>query len=306
MLKYLSKITMDILPSVVATIIGAYIVNHYIANKPATDAPMAAAVAPAQPTKVDAASAETGNLPGAGVRARGISEKAIFEKTAAEKPAMVEKAAEKPAEKSLVPPEDRPAETASISADTRHHAPAAHEKEKAVRVIPLTATAQPTVQPAASVAVPPAPAPTVEAAITPDEHRDANDLARAAIERLRGNNEGAPRAQEAARESVHVPDATARTASVPPQAPVAAVRPLPPPIMVSTPPADSYGSGPSPAQPYPATARVDDPRRPIPPADIPPAAPIDLRADASARPHTNVAEDMLLAAKSVFHSVLPQ
>ena len=35
MLKYLSKFTMDILPSVVATIIGAYIVNHYINAKPA-------------------------------------------------------------------------------------------------------------------------------------------------------------------------------------------------------------------------------------------------------------------------------
>jgi hypothetical protein len=35
MLKYVSKITMDILPSVVATIIGAYIVNHYIVAKPA-------------------------------------------------------------------------------------------------------------------------------------------------------------------------------------------------------------------------------------------------------------------------------
>ena len=43
MLKYVSKFTMDILPSVVATIIGAYIVNHYIATKPATDAPVAAA-----------------------------------------------------------------------------------------------------------------------------------------------------------------------------------------------------------------------------------------------------------------------
>ena len=34
MLKYVSKIAMDILPSVVATIVGAYIVNHYIATKP--------------------------------------------------------------------------------------------------------------------------------------------------------------------------------------------------------------------------------------------------------------------------------
>ena len=50
-------------------------------------------------------------------------------------------------------------------------------------------------------------------------------------------------------------------------------------------------------------ARPDDPRRPIPPADIPPPAPVDLRTD---KPHTNVAEDMLLAAKSVFHSVIPQ
>jgi transposase len=58
------------------------------------------------------------------------------------------------------------------------------------------------------------------------------------------------------------------------------------------------------------TARADDPRRPIPPADIPSAAPVDLHAgalDEPARPHhTNVAEDMLLAAKSVFHSVIPQ
>jgi hypothetical protein len=316
MLKYLTKITMDILPSVVATIIGAYIVNHYIAAKPPADAPVAAAVSTAQPKKVEAASADAGsNIPAAGVRAKGISEKAIFEKTAAEKPQ--EKSPEKPQakpvvksvvaekspEKSLDPAEDRLGETASISADVRRHPAAPREKEKtAVRVIPLSAAAQPAVQPAASVATPTAP--TVEAAIAPEEHRDANDLARAAIERLRGSSESAPRAQETAR----VPDAAPRVASVPqapvPQAP--AVRPLPPPIMVSTPPTDNLGSPTQPysAQPYPATAQVDDPRRPIPPADIPPPAPVNL--DGSARPHTNVAEDMLLAAKSVFHSVLPQ
>lgn len=303
MLKYLSKITMDILPSVVATIIGAYIVNHYIATKPATDAPVAAAVSTSEPKKVDAAAVDAGNIPAAGVRAKGI--KAIFEKPAAEKPQekQVEKQAEKPAEKpvvaektpekSLEQPEDRPAETASISADT-HRRPAGSHEKTAVRVIPLTAAAP-------SAATPPAPAPTVEAAITPEEHRDANDLARAAIERLRGSNEGAPRAPE----SVRVPDAPARTASVP-QAPVpqtAAIRPLPPPIVVSTPPTDGVSAAPAPMQPYPMTARADDPRRPIPPADIPPPAPVDLRSD---KPHTNVAEDMLLAAKSVFHSVIPQ
>jgi hypothetical protein len=250
---------------------------------------------------VDAAAVDAGNMPTAGVRAKGISLKAIFEKSTADKPQ--EKQAEKPAEKpvvaektpekSLEQPEDRPAETASISADT-HRRPAASHEKTAVRVIPLTAAAQ-------SAATPPAPAPTVEAAITPEDHRDANDLARAAIERLRGSNESAPRAPE----TVRVPDAAARTASVPPtpapQAP--AVRPLPPPIVVSTPPTDSPALASVSTQPNAMTARVDDPRRPIPPADIPPPAPVDLRTD---KPHTNVAEDMLLAAKSMFHSVIPQ
>ena len=39
MLKYASKFFFEkILPSVVATVTGAYIVNHYIVSKPATDA----------------------------------------------------------------------------------------------------------------------------------------------------------------------------------------------------------------------------------------------------------------------------
>lgn len=299
MLKYLSKITTDILPSVAATIIGAYIVNHYIATKPGTDPPAAAAVSQATPKKVDAVAVDVDNRPAAGVRAKGI--KAIFEKPVAERPTeksgSAEKSAEKSIEKTLEPSEDKQPETASIPADSRRHPP--HEKT-AVRVIPLTATA-PTAQSATSVTAPPAP--TVEAAIAPDEHRDANDLARAAIQRLRGGSETAPRAQD----TIRVPDAGPEShAALAPQ--VAAVRPLPPPIVVSTPPADSP-AGSSPTQPYSATARADDPRRPIPPADIPTAAPIELRAepvDASARPHTNVAEDMLLAAKSVFHAVLPQ
>jgi hypothetical protein len=62
------------------------------------------------------------------------------------------------------------------------------------------------------------------------------------------------------------------------------------------------------------TSSGPDPRRPTPPADIPAAgspvqAPLDLRAEAAqpqTREHTSVAEDVLLAAKSVFHSVLPK
>ena len=70
MLKYASKFFFEkILPSVVATVAGAYIVNHYVVSKPA-DAPLAAAVshAPIRPAS---------NNPESGVRAKGISEKAI-------------------------------------------------------------------------------------------------------------------------------------------------------------------------------------------------------------------------------------
>ena len=43
-------------------------------------------------------------------------------------------------------------------------------------------------------------------------------------------------------------------------------------------------SMPRPEPSYPATARVDDPRRPTPPADIPDPRPLDLRAEAADRP----------------------
>jgi hypothetical protein len=42
---------------------------------------------------------------------------------------------------------------------------------------------------------------------------------------------------------------------------------------------------------------------------LPSSRPLDLRAEVvepPARQHTTVAEDMLLAAKSVFHAVLPK
>jgi hypothetical protein len=85
--------------------------------------------------------------------------------------------------------------------------------------------------------------------------------------------------------------------------------------MVSTPANETFDSnaGSSQVRPsYPASSGSDDPRRPIPPAEIPssPASrpPLDLHADAREPPreHTTVAEDMLSAAKSVFHAVLPK
>ena len=41
--KYLSKFTIDILPSIIATIVGAYIVTHYINPKDSGAKPAASA-----------------------------------------------------------------------------------------------------------------------------------------------------------------------------------------------------------------------------------------------------------------------
>ena len=322
--KYISKFTIDILPSVAATVIGAYIVNHYIVTRPGTDAPVAAAVsaadpkAPAKATETKAT--ETGNPPTAGVRAKGISEKALLEKTAAERPAVVEKVEAKADVKADVKadskPADVPAETASVPAEPRatRAAPREREKEK-IRVV-LPSPVQP-VTPSVAAA-PPAPvaASPVETAVVPDDRRDANDLARAAIERLRVNNDGSPRAAEVVRTPeaqrvetprIETPRIETPRIETPRVATAPALRPLPPPISVSTPSGgEIFDQG---RPPYAANASVD-PRRPTPPAEIPVSRPLDLRADVaepSVRDRTTaVAEDVLSTAKSLFHAVLPK
>lgn len=297
MLKLASKFAMDIFPSVIATILGAYIVNHYINTKPPANA---AAVSLAGPKKAASKadskpaerSADLGNLPEPGVRAKGISEKSIIDKSADK--SVIEKPADKATDKA-----DRPSETASIPptapAEPRHHQPTPREK----------AASKPTPAPAAEPVV---AAPVTTPSAEPSAGLDANDLARAAIERLRGT-EPAPRVQESARvpeppkateppRVVATPAAPLAPASVP-VATAPSLQPLPPPIMVSTPPLDNK----------PPTVRVDDPLRPTPPADIPdPRAPLDLRADAADRPakRPSVADDVLSAAKSMFNSVLPK
>ena len=149
--------------------------------------------------------------------------------------------------------------------------------------------------------------PPVEAAVAPEEKRDANDLARAAIERLRGANDASPHVQEA----VRIPEAR-QAPEAPHVASAPAVQPLPPPIMVSAPNTEAFNpaTGSVPVKPPHGTARIDDPRRPTPPADIPSSSPpVDLRAEATLPPpreRTSVADDVLSAAKSVFHAVLPR
>ena len=336
--KYVAKFTVDILPSVAATVIGAYIVNHYIVSKPG---PVASAVSTVNPkaapeaakvdvkaakvdVKADAkavdktadktpdTSAEIGNTRGPGVKAKGISERAVLDKAAAERP-------QEKQEKSGENVTDKPAETASIPAETRRHQPAPREKT-AAKTVPapapvVAAPAQPAPAQVAPVQVAPA-----EAASASEERRDANDLARAAIDRLRGSNDGSPRSQEAARvpDAARVPEA-ARIPDAPRVVLAPAVRPLPPPIMVSTPERETVDTTPGYQEmkpPYAAAARNDGPRRPTPPADIP-TPPLDLRAEAAepvgraegsgplARARTT-AEDVLSAAKSVFHEVLPK
>ncbi|MBH5368347.1 hypothetical protein [Bradyrhizobium glycinis] len=300
MLKYLAKISMDIFPSVLATIIGAYIVNHYINAKPAADTP-AAVTAPAQ-TGSDGKPTDTANLPAPGVKAKGIPEKTVTDKAAAEKPADHPPAAE-PKAADLAPAETGP-----------RGRPSARDK-------------------AAAKSAPAASAPVVEANSAPaaaSPTPDANDLARAAIERLRKSPEGkaaearssetkpaearasdskpAERpAEPAVRDAARTPDAP-RVVNMEPSP----VRPLPPPINVSTPSPEAYGNGGS-NPPYTASIGNDDPNRVTPPADIPVpviAPPLDLRADAGAampRPKkTNVADEMLSGMKSMFNAVLPK
>ena len=279
MLNYLKKFALDILPSLAATIIGAYIVNHYIATKP--DAPAAAvrstatnaepkkARAEAKAAKPAEISTETAAIPEPGIRAKGISARAVIESRAAENPAEV-KPADRPAEAKSVeaksveakPVDTKPTETASALVETRRHATA--------------------------------------------PNRDANDLARAAIERLRGSSDSTLRAQDAPHSvAAPAPAVPVSPASPPQVGPV--VRPLPPPIALTTRPVDSPTAAAQASPPY--TASVD-PNRPTPPAEIPPPPPrppLDLRAGAAeAMSHTkNVAEDMLAATKSMFHALLP-
>jgi hypothetical protein len=272
--KYISKFTIDILPSIIATIVGAYIVTHYINPKSDGDKP-ASAMASTVDAKPDAkapaakpaeTSADVVDAPAATIR--GKADKPVVEKAGTDK-------------------SDKP-DTASAP-EPRRHQPAIRDKAVA------KATPAPVVTPpVATVSIAPA-----EAAPTLEERRDANDLARAAIERLRNSKES--------QEATKAPE-TPRVADAPRVAAAPVMQQLPPPITVSTPSIETFN--PPPSRQVSAEDRPFDPRRPRPPGEIPLAQPLDIQADASgpALPErrTNVAEDVLSAAKSVFHSVIPR
>lgn len=302
MMKFISSFFLQILPSVIATVLGAYIVNHYINPKSDSGAPKAAysdaAATPEQasnkagtkasPAKPAAASDTARVIPDRAIPDKANADRATAEKAAAEKVA-AEKAA---SEKAL-------ADKAAVEA--KHPNP----RERVVRGKPA-----PVVEPAASVAAAPAGA---------GERRDANELARAAIDRLRGSTEARPadppRASVVTATSASGTSAAATTGTASTMGTASAgngpsqglVQPLPPPVVVAA-PVQGPVSAPR-VQPLQSASSdgttVGERRRMVPPADIPAAPPIDLSASAQ-QAKTNMAEDMLSAARSVINSVVPQ
>lgn len=237
MLTYIKKFVLDIMPSVVATIIGAYIVHFYVI--PAATHGRTAAAVSAQPAPDATLNADKPSF------VKGVAEKAAIEKTA-------EKSGE------------------SAPADSKRR----HTTSRAGKAAEQTASASET--------------------SSAEERRDANDLARAAIERLRSSPE-LPRA----------------VASAPAQPAMPA---LPPAVVLATPSPDIFNAGTgaivAPAARAPQMpARNADASRPMPPGVIPAPPPLELHDDivttATGRAAT-VAEDMISTAKSVFHAVLPR
>lgn len=284
MLSYIGKLIHTILPSVLATVLGAYVVNFYILPKAGADKPPAAASAPAEAAKSDSKSApkpEPVSLPLKAVEP-AASPKAseprarVIEKQVEDK-RRPDKAVEKP-------------EKSDEAAEARKH----QARDKAAGRAPVAV----------------APTPALEPAATPEERRDANDLARAAIERLRGSG-------EAVRDNEPVGDKPRTTEAAPAPrtpAPVAqgapslqhlphAMQPLPPAISLNEPSPEFRGETQQRAS-GDFGAQGESNRNLRPPGSIPDGSmsPIELHGEAQRQ---TVADDVMSAARSVFQSVIP-
>ncbi|HEX7881155.1 MAG TPA: cell envelope biogenesis protein TolA [Afipia sp.] len=293
--KLFTKYFLEVIPSIVATVVGAYIVTHYINAKSEADKPKAAVTAPVQGSKDaapqtlkadesgdKAAKAESAKAEAARLKAeKQALEKAAAERSAADRAENAKKAAEKLAAEKLASEK-----AASDKAATE-------KRERAAKSAPAV----------------PLPA---EANAAPDDKRDANDLARAAIERLRNaksleNKSSEKSSEQPARAQEQVQE-RARVNSVV-YAPAAAQPPVPPlPSAVTVAPPQSEAAVMAPPQPFPVPIsgssenRADDNLRLTPPADIP-SRPLDLRAKQG---RSSMTEDVVSAAKSVFHAVVPE
>lgn len=293
--KLFTKYFLEVVPSIVATVVGAYIVTHYINAKSEADKPKAAIAAPQTLKAGDsgdkAAKAESAKAEAARLKAEKLAlEKAAAERSAADRAENAKKAAEKlAADKAAV---EKAAAERNMAEKAASEKAAAEKRERA------TAKAAPV-------------APPSEANAAPDDKRDANDLARAAIERLRkaAPQSSEPRTSEAARaeepakreaERAKVNSVVYAPAAVPPQP---ALQPLPPAVTVAPPPSEAAITAPPAPFPTPtdsSEAGVNDPSRPMPPGEIPPR---DIRNHERGR---SVAEGVVSAARSVFQAVLPE
>ena len=304
--KLFTKYFLEVIPSIVATVVGAYIVTHYINAKSEADKPKAAISAPAGTSK-DAAP-QTLKADDAGDKAaKPESAKAEAARLKAEKLALEKAAAERSAA-------DR-AENARRAAEKLAAEKAASDKATAEKLASEKAAAEKQAKPVAKSA-PAAPQPA-EANAAPDDKRDANDLARAAIERLRNAKSSEKPEQPRAPEAVRVEEQPARVQErarvnsvvyAPPAAPQQqqAVQPLPPAVTVAPGPSEAAVAPPKPfPEPISGSSeiRADDGLRLTPPADIP-SRPLDLRAKQGR--FSSVTEDVVSAAKSVFHVVVPE
>lgn len=258
MLSYLSKFVLQMLPTISATVIGAYIVATWINPKTPADA--------------------------ARIAARSQAHEAAKALPAEDRPAQDEAA---PAEvKSLDAAEDAGPVKAASAPDN-------------IRIIPIVKQPAPAIN--ASVSVPAAETAPAQAV---DQRRDANELARAAIQRLRGGSETVRTAEEPAKPvapAVRVQHARVapEASQALPAAPTASAPPLPPAVSI-------------PAPRYPQSEAADqasptEPDRPTPPGEIPLARPpVNLQASQRMAENPSLADDFLSATKSFFRAITPQ
>lgn len=288
--KFLSKYILEVIPSIFATVVGAYIVTHYINAKPDADKPQTAITAPADTSK---AGQETPKAEAARLKAeKQAAEKAAAERAAADRAENAKKAAEKLAAEKAVASEKAVSEKAATEKIASEKAAA--DKRERDRAVAKTAPVAP---------------PSSEANAASDDKRDANDLARAAIERLRKTTPPSSESRTPETARVEEPKREPERAKVnsvvyaPAATPQTSIQPLPPAVTVA--PAPSEAAIMAPPAPFPtpvdsAEARASDSSRPMPPGEIPPR---DIRNHERER---SVAEGVVSAARSVFQAVMPE
>ncbi len=292
---FLSKYILEVVPSVVASVLGAYIVTHYINAKPedkSAAVPAISATVSDPTTKGPKVAAE---------KAKPAEAKPDDVKSAEAKSSDDGKASDR-ADAGSAKDSD-----AAATADARQEMKSEAKADPKVDLKRASPALRGSVTKDAAREKPSKPVETANAPQT-DDTRDINELARQALDRVRVAPEASrPAEAQAAPQPSQMRPVTApvQSAAAPATAP-AYVQPLPPPVMVSAPAADeppAVRTGSVPSQ----QARAD---RPTPPADIPP---LDLQASMAApKVRDNSAQDpsvtdnVLSAAKSVFHAVIPQ